>query len=343
MSEPLQSPKFSETEPTQVSSAITQILPISAIVPTRNRHLPLARTLRSLAQQSVQPLEMIVVDGSQDDRTQSLLQIEIPGLQTQIKYYQATELGAATQRNQAMAHASQPVIWLMDDDILLEPECLARLWTALNSDPQLGGVNAMITNQRYLPPGRVSRLLFRFLAGQAEASYAGKCIGPAFNLLPADDPQLPDIVPVEWLNTTCTLYRREALPQPLFSANFVGYSLMEDVTLSLIVGQQWQLANARTARIFHDSQPGDHKSDRANLAKMELVNRHYVMTAILGRHCFGDYWKLTVVELFEVAASLVTVQGWRSLPALLGGKLAAVQELLLRSPKHHLPKGEKVP
>jgi glycosyltransferase involved in cell wall biosynthesis len=342
MSESLQLP-FSDSEPIQVGSAVTQVLPISAIVPTRNRHLPLDRTLRSLAQQSAQPLEMIVVDGSKDDRTQSLLRLKIPGLRTQIKYYPATELGAATQRNQGMSHASQPVIWLMDDDILLEPDCLARLWAALNSDSQIGAVNAMITNQRYLPPGRVSRFLFRFLAGQAEASYAGKCIGPAFNLLPEDDPQLPEVVPVEWLNTTCTLYRREALPQPLFSANFVGYSLMEDVTLSLIVGKQWQLANARTARIFHDSQPGDHKSDRANLAKMELVNRHYVMTTILDRHRCGDYWKLAVVEVFEIAVSLVTVQGWLDLPALLRGKLAAVQELLLRSPKHHLLEGEKVP
>jgi glycosyltransferase involved in cell wall biosynthesis len=315
---------------------MTQVLPISALIPTRNRSLTLAKTLQSLAQQSVQPLEMIVVDGSSDDSTRNLAQTEVPGLQTQIKYFQATQLGAATQRNQAMAHASQNVIWLMDDDILLEPECLAKLWTALNCDPQIGGVNAMITNQCYLPPGRVSRLLFRFLAGRSQTSYAGQCIGPAFNLLPEDDPKLPEVVPVEWLNTTCTLYRREALPQPLFSDNFVGYSLMEDVTLSLIVGKQWKLANARTARIFHDSQPGDHKSDRAVLAKMELVNRHFVMTCILGRQYPSDYLKLSVVEIFEIAVSLVSVKGWLNLPALLRGKFAAVKELLLKSSKGYL-------
>jgi glycosyltransferase involved in cell wall biosynthesis len=312
---------------------MTQVLPISALIPTRDRSSTLAKTLQSLAQQSLQPLEIILVDGSSDHSTRNLVQTEVPGLQSQIKYFQATQLGAATQRNQAMAHASQNVIWLMDDDILLEPECLAKLWAALNSDPQIGGVNAMITNQCYLPPGRVSRLLFQFLAGRSEASYAGKCIGPAFNLLPEDDPHLPEVVPVEWLNTTCTLYRRQALPQPLFSDNFVGYSLMEDVTLSLIVGKQWQLANARTARIFHDSQPGDHKSDRAVLAKMELVNRHFVMTCILGRQYPSDYLKLSVVEVFEIAVSLVSVKGWLNLPALLRGKFAAVKQLLLESPK----------
>ena len=62
-----------------------------------------------------------------------------------------------------------------------------------------------------------------------------------------------------------------------------GYSLMEDVTLSLRVGRKWKLANVREARIFHDSQPGQHKSDLRVLAKMEIINRHYVVRNILGQ------------------------------------------------------------
>lgn len=304
------------------------LLPISAIVPTRHRAAAFSRTLHSLTQQSVQPVEMIVVDGSIDDHTQHLCESQIPGLNTQIRYYKATEIGAASQRNQAIVYTTQAAIWLMDDDILLEPDCLARLWAALQSDEAIGGVNAMITNQRYLPPGRISRTLFRFLSGQSQKSYAGRCIGPALNLLPEDDSTLPEIVPVEWLNTTCTLYRRAALPNPLFASLFTGYSLMEDVTLSLNVGKQWKLVNARTARIFHDSQPGDHKSDRGVLARMELINRHYVMTQILERRQFQDYFKLAVLQLFEIVASLQSGQGWRSLPALLSGKWSGLVAIL---------------
>ncbi|OUL29871.1 glycosyltransferase [Nostoc sp. T09] len=310
------------------------LLPISALLPTLNRSVALARMLQSLAQQSVQPEEMIVVDASTDDSTQNLCQKEIPGLATIIKYYRATETGAATQRNQAMTYASQNVIWLLEDDILLETDCLARLWLALHSAPNIGGVNAMIVNQRYLPPGRISRLLFHFLHGRSENSYAGKCIGPALNLLPEDDPSLPEVVSVEWLNSGCTLYRREALPQPLFPINFTGYSLMEDVTLSLMVGKTWKLANARTAKIFHDSQPGDYKNDPSVLGKMELINRHYVMTCILGRRTPIDYFKLLVIEIFGITASMISVQGWVKLPALLFGKLAAISELILASYKN---------
>lgn len=308
---------------------MTKLLPISAIIPTRDRARVFRRALESLAQQSVQPVEMIVVDGSDSEETRSLCESQIPHLETKIYYYRATELGAATQRNQAIAHATQNTIWLLDDDILLEPECLSRLWKALQSDPKMGGVNAMITNQKYLPPGRVSRRLLAFLNGKPEASYAGKCIGPALNLLPEDNPNLPEIVSVEWLNTTCVLYRREALPDPLFPPNFQGYSLMEDVTLSLRVGKSWKLANARTARIFHDSQPGSHKNNVGVLAQMELVNRYYVMTKVLGRNQAKDYWKFVVLQLFAIVASLQSFQGIISLPNLLWGKIKGTKEILL--------------
>src|SRR4030081_113783 len=118
------------------------------------------------------------------------------------------------------------------------------------------------------------------MSGKREVSYPGSVLGPAVNLLPEDREDLPEVVPVEWLNTTCTLYRREALPDPPFHDHFNGYSLMEDLTLSLTVGRRWKLANARTARIYHDSQPGTHKSDPALLAEMQLINRHFVMTRI---------------------------------------------------------------
>lgn len=307
---------------------MSNILNISALVATRNRSLYFVIMLKSLAQQSAQPIEMIVVDGSENDQTEIVCHSQILNLKTKIIYHRASEIGAATQRNQAMEYATQDCIWLLDDDITFEPNCVERLWQGLQSDSKLGGVNAMITNQRYLPPGNISRHLFRILHGRWESSYAGKCIGPGLNLLPEDNPNFPQVVSVEWLNTTCVMYRREALPDPLFPPIFTGYSLFEDLTLSLIVGKKWQLANARTARIFHDSQPGEHKNNLRVLAKMDLVNRHYVMTQILSRATVQDYLKLTILQLFNIAASLVSFRGWLSLPHILLGKLSAIKEII---------------
>jgi len=142
---------------------MAQLLPISGLIPTRNRRAPLERVFHSLAEQSAQPVEIVVVDASVSDETEQLCRTEIPGLESRIVYHKATVAGAVEQRNQAMSYVTQDAVLFLDDDIILEPECVLRLWQALDSDPSIGGVNAMITNQRYLPPGRLSRTLFRAL------------------------------------------------------------------------------------------------------------------------------------------------------------------------------------
>jgi len=287
-----------------------ELLPVAMVIPTRDRAPVLRRTLESLAHQSAQPAEVSIVDASADGSTRSLCVEEaIPSLRSAVSWHSADLAGAASQRNQGVRGCSQPVIGFMDDDILFEPECFVRLWGAIHSDDRIGGVNAMITNQRYQSPGRISQFVLRLIEDRPESSYAGGVLGPAVNLLPADYEDLPEVVPVQWLNTTCTLYRREALPDPPFPDHFKGYSLMEDLTLSLTVGRCWKLANARTARIYHDSQPGSHKVDPELIAEMELVNRHYVMTKILGRSRLSDYFKLVLFEFFSLVSILQVPAG----------------------------------
>lgn len=287
------------------------------------------RTLESLMNQGVLPAELIVVDGSEDDATRVVVEnfaMRTKGL-CSVRCLRAEVLGAAVQRNQGVAVATQPVIWFFDDDILFEPDCVPRLWAALHSADDVGGVNAMITNQLYRAPGRASRLMFGLMGGRG-SSFAGRVLGPAVNLLPEDRAELPEIMPVEWLNTTCTMYRREALPEPPFPAHFTGYSLMEDVTLSVIVGRKWKLVNARTARIYHDSQPGSHKSDPAELSAMELINRHYVMTQILRRTGVMDYARLFLWEAFQLLTGVVQKHSRPYFLSDLRGKVMAITRLL---------------
>ncbi len=315
-----------------MQSINTEMLPIGVVIPTRNRAASLRQTLDSLAAQSAQPAEIIIVDASDDAATRMFcLEVTISGLASRVVWRRAEVPGAASQRNEGIRTCTQPVIGFMDDDILFEPLCVARLWSALQSDRCLGGVSAMITNQRHQSPGRISRTIFRLMAGSPESSFAGRVIGPAVNLLPEDRDDLPEVVPVEWLNTTCTLYRREVLPQPAFPSHFHGYSLMEDVALSLTVGKSWRLANARTARIYHDSQPGSHKSDPGALAEMQLINRHYVMTKILGRNHFLDYLKLIVFEIYSAASVLQSGTGRANLGMSLRGRAKAILRICSRA------------
>lgn len=308
------------------------ILPVSAVIPTRNRPGPLARTLDSLSQQCVLPAEIIIVEGSDVEFAHEVARVcrQCEPFGSTLELVPAGALGAAAQRNQGVTLASQPFIWFMDDDILFDPECVLHLWCAMQSDLQLGGVSAMITNQKYHPPGLVSRTMFTLMHGRWEASFAGRVVGPAVNLLPEDREDLPEVVPVEWLNTTCAMYRREALPSPPFDSVFTGYSMMEDLTLSLRVGKNWKLANARTARIFHDSQPGSHKSDPAELARMELVNRYYVMTRILERNRVRDYLGLGLWELFQLVVCTLRPETRSQVVRKMQGQWSGISQIRKR-------------
>ncbi len=313
---------------------IRQQIPVTAVIPTANRSLVLKKTMESLAGQDYQPAEIIIIDASDNDETEQLFKTGINNLKAIVHYKKALKKGAAAQRNEGVNSAVHPFIFFLDDDIELGDACIKRLWNCIQSDKNIGAVNAMITNQRYHTPGKFSSIMYRIMNGKKLPSYAGKCIGPAWNLLPEDRTDLPEYNQVEWLNTTCTIYKREALPDPAFPDQFHGYSLLEDVALSLKVGRKWKLYNARTARIFHDSQPGTHKNSILKLSKMELVNRHYVMAKVLRRTKFSDYCKLFLFEFFGIVTMLTSASGWKNIIPATFGKFMAAGAILFTKTNH---------
>jgi GT2 family glycosyltransferase len=313
-------------------------LKISIVIPTAERPEALRRTLQSVAAQEVLPAELICVDASRDDASQEIANAFAASFKARdcvVRWVSADVRGAAAQRNQGVAIATQPFIALIDDDIVLEKGCLNLLLKALFSDPCIGGVNAMMTNEHYRNPGFITRCVFWILANEKRvSSYAGRVIGPAVTILWEDREDLPEVVPSEWLNTGCVLYRREALPNPPFSPNFTGYSMLEDLALSLRVAQHWKLANARTARIFHDNQPGNHKSDACAVARMELVNRYYVMAHVMHRRSAFDYLKLAIWEIFQLTACAVQSRGgisfWHTVKGKYLGGMDIMREVVRR-------------
>lgn len=309
-----------------------QLIPVSAVIATRKRAQALRRTLDSLAQQSAHPHEIIIIDSSEHSDSKTVVETyaKETGSSVNVVWENATVAGAAAQRNQGVRLVTEPFILFCDDDIIFEPGCVFRMWSAMSADSSLGGVNAMIVNQKYHSPGIASRFIFSMVGGRKESTYAGKVIGPAVNLLPEDRQDLPDVVPVEWLNTTCTMYRRQALPDPPFPSQFTGYSLMEDIALSLQVGKRWKLANARTARIFHDSQPADYKCDQRLLNRMLVTNRYFVMTEILNRRSLTDHARFLLWEFFQLLSVFANCKTRRNAIAMLRGQLEGYGQILSR-------------
>ena len=301
---------------------------ISCIIPTRHRAEALRRMFETFARSMRQPDEILVIDASDADQrgTEDVCRNPPAGMTSELRYLPAVQRGAAVQRIQGLEAARHDLLLFSDDDVLVQPDCLERMERAMLDDPRLGAVNALMTNQKYHPPGRFSRIMFRFLNGGPLPTYAGKVLGPGVKLDPSDDPSLPEVVPVDWLGIGYTLYRREALPTPLFPPVFKGASWGEDFHLSVMIANKgWRLANIRLAQLIHDSQPGDHKRSYRIKARQGLYNELYIMHHALGRRGLKMYAKRAVWEFFVLAALAGQgPQGWRALPGNIIGRIEAV-------------------
>lgn len=315
----------------------------TAIMPTRNRSRTLRTTLASLGRQSVQPRRVVVIDGSDDDSTFLLVDEIKTGIDEwrdagfELVHERARMLGAAAQRNQGMRHAEGETLLLIDDDLILEPKCIERLVDAMESDGRIGAVSALLTNQCFEKPGVLWTLIYKVLGGARLPSLAGRCFGPAIMMFPSDDQTLSEIVPVDWMPTTCALYRRSATPDPLFDDFFKGYSYMEDATLALRIGCDWRLVNVPTARAYHDSQPGEHKADITALSLMEMVNRHYVLSEVLRDRSVVSLARLFAFEIARAISLLRSSKtrrySLRALAGKIGGMFAIMQSRMTKDPR----------
>ena len=92
---------------------------VSAIVTTRNSAATLERLLASIAAQSYQPVEIVVVDNASTDATR-----EIALRFTQAVLERGPERSA--QRNAGVAAASGEYVLILDADMILEPQTVGE-------------------------------------------------------------------------------------------------------------------------------------------------------------------------------------------------------------------------
>jgi len=305
------------------------LIPATAVIPTLGRPDRLKRTVAGLLAQDTVPAEIIVVDATIPPMTPAGLPVPPAGVR--LVCHPAVQRGAAAQRNQGVAAATQSFILFADDDIDLDPGCLAALWQAMQADAGLGACGVVITNQHYHPPGAAMRRIYALLGCPATGSLAGRCVGPALNFLPA--PANGGLPSADWINLCCTLARRAALPSPPLLDFFHGYSLMEDAALTLEIAKTWRVAAQPAARLYHDVQPASYKDRAFARERMETVNRWFVMRCIMGRNSLLWDARLLAFQFFMLAISLRTAAGWRRLPAALAGKLCGLATVVLRGPR----------
>ena len=108
----------------------TTNVPISVVVPAHNAERYLAATIESIRAQTVNVVEIIVVDDGSTDNTVAVAR------RAGVIVLEQSNAGVSVARNRGIDVASQPWIALVDADDLWEPDKLERQWRSLTAAPQ---------------------------------------------------------------------------------------------------------------------------------------------------------------------------------------------------------------
>jgi len=122
----------------------------SLVIPTYQRQSVLLQCLHCAVQQTVPPQQIIVVDASPNwYQTCQLVLSTLAKQHADIEWHYlcAEQISSAAQRNQGIRYANAEVVFFIDDDSWLYPECAEKVLAvyAADTQQQVAGVMPLLT------------------------------------------------------------------------------------------------------------------------------------------------------------------------------------------------------
>lgn len=232
---------------------------------------PLLKLLQSVKQQTLYPDEILIIDGSTNAATQTILEQHVFD---QLHYFKvaANERGLTKQRNYGVERlgATVEVVCFLDDDTVLESDYFEQIINTYALHPEALGVGGYIINEtasefvgyNYQPTSKEyyfdgwkqkdgSRFVLRKKLGldsDCPPGYSSMYShGRSVGFLPPSG----KIYPVEMLMGGVSSFRKTVFEKIQFSTYFEGYGLYEDADFTLRVAKIGKLYLNTSAKLNH--------------------------------------------------------------------------------------------
>jgi glycosyltransferase involved in cell wall biosynthesis len=328
-------------------------------VSTCNRREMLCDCVRHALASSLAPTEIVIVDASDGwEQNRASVEATIAGIRPcPLNYVQAQRRSLTAQRNQGIALASADILFMIDDDAMLDPRAAARVMAHYRADAR--GRIVAISCCNTAPDRRYKRVAAVKQTNRAGSLVSGRGmmmqrgIDLALRhllMIPAEqrfvgydrperrwkgDTDLPEgLVRVNFIvGFALTVRRSVALAEP-FEDGLVGSAIGEDLDASYRFGRHGMLAFAPDAPIRHLEAAAGRTQRRAGTA-LAILNMAYFIrrNSTRQRRDFTRYtfWyaRMLLAELPKDLAG-----GRWHLPQLRGALLAGRQlPALLRQPR----------
>jgi glycosyltransferase involved in cell wall biosynthesis len=280
---------------------------VSVAVCTYQRASSLQRFVLSLAAQSLSPDSLIVVDASRDVETECILQefIELGNISFSVLYLRVNGhlRGLTRQRNVALDWCATDLIAFFDDDIVLEPDCVKEMESAIRQSEDIVGIGARILDEDAKPG-----LLWNSL----------QWLGAVPDLTPGEYQRSGLIAPlrllgeyqneidVDRLPGGCTVWRTSLAQKERFSEFFHGYAQSEDLEFSLRMAKYGRLvaSGKAQARHLHATQG---RPDQIGLGRMGIINRHFIHRTTLPDRRWQDVVWFIYAQFLYILLTLMSM------------------------------------
>ena len=267
----------------------------SLIICTYMRPKPLLKLLQSVQNQTLYPDELLIIDGSTDNKTREVLE---KNHFKNLNYFliDETKRGLVKQRNYGIEKVANgiDIICFLDDDTILTSTYFESLIATYSAYPQAVGVGGYITNE--VSWKKVNPEETRFYDDYVKDAYVRK-MGSRFvlrkrlGLLPKAQPCmisefshgysvsfLPPsgkIYEAQFFMGGVSSFKKELFKKIKFSNYFVGYGLYEDADFCLRASKFGTMYVNTAAQLGHFHEP-DGRPNKFNYGKMVVRNGWYV-------------------------------------------------------------------
>jgi glycosyltransferase involved in cell wall biosynthesis len=230
---------------------------ISIIIPTYNRSQDLCETLNTLLNQSVKANEIIIVDDSDNDESQSLIiSLKQDPRQKNLIYIRNVGPRSITvARNAGFKKASGDIILFLDDDVILHKDYLLGIREVFEAHPNALGAQGWLVQEVH--DGSVNY----FLRVLARAFYLGHTVNNQCRVFSSTNVTYPHTldatISCEWLHGCNSALHRKALREFDFDENLREYTWKEDLDISYRIHKRYpgSLYITPRARLIHKESP----------------------------------------------------------------------------------------
>lgn len=306
---------------------------ISIVTPTFRRPTEVRGLLEHLSQQTLLPLEIILVDGAPQEEkgTEDVVLQLRDQLPFEVRYLRH-DRGTAIQRNAGIEIATGSFIAFIDDDVRLDPEFFERMVAAFTSDrgKKVGGIVGYRTNQHFELDNRQRWRWYRRLRLLTTYEPGRYDFQSGYPINANMQPPFSGTRKVDFMTTACALWRREVFESRLrFDPFFCNYGVLEDAHFSLRAGRRWELWQCGDAHCRELHSAGG-RVDRRSIGYKSVVNYYYVFRDIVRpltwRHQLR-FWRFQAFEILRIASSAIRRRRYSDVMEL-GGRLEGMMAVV---------------